>query len=118
MSEIGKRCYTDGCAEAVGEVGAYCPKADYCGAYEPPSTPQERVSHPPYYQGKHECIDLMYAMFGSYELMVFCKLNAYKYRFRAGKKDGSSFEEDIAKAEWYENKYMELHEECKRIYEK
>lgn len=56
----------------------------------------------------------MKAMFGEYELKVFCKLNAFKYRFRAGKKDGSSMEEDMAKAEWYENKYMELHEECLR----
>ena len=112
MSELGKRCYTDGCAEAFGEPGAYCPKADYCGAYEPPSTPQERVSHPPHYQGKYECIDLMRAMFGDKAVFDFCKCNAFKYRFRAGKKDGSPMAEDIAKAEFYEDYMMELYNEA------
>ena len=106
--EMGKRCYTDGCTEAIGELGAYCPKADYCGAYEPPSTPQERVAHPPYYQGKYECIELMRAMFGDDAVIGFCKCNSFKYRFRAGRKTGQTAAEDIAKAEWYEDYIMIL----------
>lgn len=75
----------------------------------------ERVNHPSHYQGAYECIDIMKAMYGEYETMVFCKLNVYKYRFRAGKKDGSSLEEDLKKATWYENKYMELFKEIREI---
>ena len=77
----------------------------------------DSVNHPSHYQGDYECIDVMKAMFGEFELMIFCKLNVYKYRFRAGKKTGSSLEEDMKKAKWYENKYMELHKECKEACE-
>ena len=38
--------------------------------------------------------------FGDRAVMDFCKLNSYKYRFRADKKNGA---EDIKKAEWYED---------------
>ena len=47
----------------------------------------------------------MVAMFGVEAVKSFCKCNAYKYRFRADKKNG---EEDIKKAEWYETKLIEL----------
>ena len=65
----------------------------------------EAVNHPQHYQGKNECIDVMVAMFGLEAVKSFCKCNAYKYRFRADKKNGA---EDIAKAEWYESKLIEL----------
>lgn len=119
-------CYNGYCSNVVNSacIGFDCqewekcpkfdgkrPKIDVPYAVDSESDP---VNHPSHYQGKYECIDIMKAMFGEYELKVFCKLNAFKYRFRAGKKDGSSMEEDVAKAEWYENKYMELHEECLR----
>lgn len=57
------------------------------------------VDHPAHYQGKNECIDVMRAMFGDNAVIDFCRLNAFKYRFRASAKNGA---EDIAKAEWYE----------------
>jgi hypothetical protein len=38
-------------------------------------------------------------MFGKEAVKHFCMCNAYKYRFRADKKNG---EEDIKKAEFYE----------------
>lgn len=63
------------------------------------------VEHPNHYQGKHECIDVMVAMFGVDAVIDFCKCNIFKYRFRADKKNGA---EDIKKAEWYESKLMEL----------
>ena len=63
------------------------------------------VNHPEHYQGKNECIDVMLAMFGVEAVKHFCMCNAYKYRFRADKKNGA---EDIAKAEWYESKLIEL----------
>ena len=65
----------------------------------------DNVDHPAHYQGKNECIDVMIAMFGIGAVKSFCKCNAYKYRFRADKKNGA---EDIAKAEWYETKLIEL----------
>ena len=65
----------------------------------------EKVDHPEHYQGKNECIDVMIAMFGAEAVKSFCRCNAYKYRFRADKKNG---EEDIRKAEWYESKLIEL----------
>ena len=61
------------------------------------------VDHPSHYQGKVECIDLMRSNFGDEAVKWFCICNAFKYRFRAGQKQGSTYEEDIAKATWYEN---------------
>ena len=63
------------------------------------------VNHPKHYQGENECIDVMVAMFGKEAVKHFCMCNAYKYRFRADKKNG---EEDRLKAEWYESKLIEL----------
>ena len=102
--EMGKKCYAKECDEAFGELGSFCPRADCCGDYEP----YENVQHPPHYQGKYECIELMRAMFGDDAVIGFCKCNSFKYRFRAGKKVGASKEEDIAKAEFYEDYMMIL----------
>jgi len=63
---------------------------------------ENKINHPDYYQGKFECIDVMRAMFGDFAVADFCKCNAFKYRFRAGKKPGEEAEKDLAKAEWYE----------------
>lgn len=68
----------------------------------------EGVEHPVHYQGKHECIEIMRAMFGDEAVAGFCKCNAFKYRFRAGRKDGETAEKDINKAEWYENYLIEM----------
>ena len=62
----------------------------------------DNVNHPEHYQGRRECIDIMRVMFGDEAVKDFCKCNAFKYRFRAGKKEGNSAEQDIQKAEWYE----------------
>ena len=68
----------------------------------------ENVNHPGHYQGKHECIDVMRAMFGDEAVKGFCKCNAFKYRFRADKKNGA---EDIKKAEWYEDYLFRMENE-------
>jgi len=80
--------------------------------YKPDDEPIEKplqpdnVNHPEHYTfGKYECIDEMIHLFGIEAVKDFCKCNAYKYRFRAGHKNG---EEDIKKAEWYMGKLMEL----------
>lgn len=69
---------------------------------------KEAVNHPDHYQGKHECIDEMIALFGVEAVKHFCMCNVYKYRFRAARKNG---EEDIRKSEWYMDKLIELQSE-------
>lgn len=65
----------------------------------------EHVNHPSHYckTGKKECIVEMEEKFGAYAVYNFCLCNAYKYRYRAGEKDGNPQEQDLKKAEWYEN---------------
>lgn len=68
----------------------------------------DKVNHPDHYNapGSMECIDEMIVLFGFRDTMAFCKLNAWKYRYRAGLK--GSAEEDHRKASWYIQKYKEL----------
>lgn len=65
------------------------------------------VNHPSHYnrEGAFECIDEMLLIFGLQEVMSFCKLNAWKYRYRAADKNG---EEDLKKSDWYLRKYNDL----------
>lgn len=72
----------------------------------------ENVNHPAHYQGKHECIDEMIALFGVDAVRCFCMCNVYKYRFRAANKNGA---EDIAKAEWYMDKLIELNGDKRNV---
>lgn len=67
--------------------------------------PKDAVNHPSHYQGKHECIDEMISLFGVDAVKGFCMCNVYKYRYRASRKNGA---EDIAKADWYMDKLIEL----------
>lgn len=71
----------------------------------------DNINHPSHYQGKHECIEVMRAMFGDEAVKGFCRCNAFKYRFRAGRKAASSADEDIAKAEFYEDYLMKISQE-------
>ena len=70
----------------------------------------DNVNHPSHYQqeGRKECIVEMEEKFGVKAVYWFCKLNAYKYRYRAGNKDGNSAEQDEAKAKWYDKKAEEM----------
>lgn len=66
----------------------------------------DNVNHPYHYaSGGIECIDSMEAAYGTEAVMHFCQCNAFKYQWRFDKKNG---EEDIKKAQWYQNKYLEL----------
>ena len=70
---------------------------------------KDNIDHPTHYNThKHECIDEMIALYGVEETMIFCKLNAHKYRYRVGAKDSEAREKDFAKADWYIDKFMEL----------
>ncbi len=61
----------------------------------------DNVNHLEHYQGRHECIDEMIALFGIEAVKAFCKCSVYKYRCKNG-------EEYIDKAGWYMDKLMEL----------
>ena len=67
----------------------------------------EQVNHPQHYKTYDvETLDMMIRIWGVQETISFCKLNAFKYRMRAGHKDNA--QQDINKALWYENKMKEL----------
>lgn len=68
----------------------------------------DNVNHPSHYAtGKYECINVMLEIFGVEAVKTFCLLNAFKYNYRSGRKNGL---EDIKKAKWYIDKYIELSE--------
>lgn len=68
----------------------------------------DMVNNPPHYtSGKFECIEVMEDALGKEAVMNFCICNAFKYIFRHKKKNGV---EDVQKAKWYLNKYIELEE--------
>ena len=69
---------------------------------------EEMVNHPSHYQGEGgmEAIDAMIGIFGKEETKIFCKINAFKYICRLGKKDDEI--QEAEKAKWYINKFVEL----------
>jgi len=71
------------------------------------------VEHPKHYnrEGGIDCIDEMVLLFGLQNTATFCKFNAWKYRYRAADKNGT---EDLAKSDWYINKYKELQEQAEQ----
>lgn len=77
----------------------------------------DMVNHPTHYEtGKFECIEVMVETQGVEAVQDFCICNAFKYLYRHRRKNGK---EDIEKAQWYINKYLELEEkdELKRVSE-
>jgi hypothetical protein len=67
------------------------------------------VNHPGHYEtGKFECIEVMQEALGIEAVKDFCICNAFKYLYRHKRKNGL---EDIKKAKWYIDKYLELSEE-------
>ena len=64
----------------------------------------DSVSHPSHYTyGKIECIDFILD-----KELDFPLGNAVKYIARAGRKDPAKTEEDLRKAIWYINRYIEF----------
>ena len=69
------------------------------------------VNHPGHYEtGKFECIEVMQEALGVDAVKNFCVCNAFKYLYRHKRKNGL---EDIKKAKWYIDKFIELSEESK-----
>lgn len=64
------------------------------------------VNHPAHYEsGNFECIEVMEETQGAEAVKSFCLCNAFKYLYRHKSKNG---DEDIKKAIWYLNKYLDL----------
>lgn len=68
------------------------------------------VEHPSHYQSNDrlECIEEMRLMFGDEAVKTFCRLNAYKYYYRAGYKSFESEAKDKQKALWYLKYYAKM----------
>ena len=68
----------------------------------------DNVNHPAHYEtGNFECIDVLVETQGVEFAKGFCIGNAFKYIYRHRNKNGV---EDIKKAVWYLNKFLELGE--------
>jgi hypothetical protein len=79
------------------------PKAD-----DPARVDQVNPAH--YKTGELEVWHMMIKVYGIEAYLNFAKLNAFKYRMRAGLKAGADVQTDINKALWYESKIKELTE--------
>jgi hypothetical protein len=75
--------------------------------WEPKTSKEyDAVQRPEHYtHGNFECIDVMLDNFGKEAVEHFCLLNAFKYVWRSDYKNGT---QDIKKAMWYLDKYLEL----------
>jgi hypothetical protein len=68
----------------------------------------DTVNHPSHYEtGKFECFDVMVEAIGLEEVKGFCLCNAFKYIYRCKSKHETPIE-DVKKAVWYLNKFIEL----------
>lgn len=71
--------------------------------------PDDPVNHPSHYtSGKYEVIDIIEDQLGAEGIRGFCLGNAVKYICRAGKKDPAKTRQDLEKAIWYINHYLEV----------
>lgn len=70
----------------------------------------DMINHPDHYNkiGHKECIEEMIDLYGVTQVCIWCKLTAYKYRYRHGLKPDNPDDQDLAKEQWYLNKYYEL----------
>lgn len=60
------------------------------------------VNHPSHYNKYDiEVLDMMERIWGRDALIIFCRMNAFKYRMRMGEKPTSSIEQDLAKEKFY-----------------
>jgi hypothetical protein len=50
-----------------------------------------------------ECIEMMSRIWGDTNTALYCEMNAFKYKIRAGSKTDQPVERDLEKAKWYQN---------------
>ena len=72
-----------------------------------PATTQDAINPSHYKQAGAECIDVILETQGVEATKGFCLCNAMKYLYRHNAKNG---DEDIKKAKWYLDKYLEIAE--------
>ena len=73
---------------------------------EKPKNEPDLVNHPSHYEtGKFECIEVMEEALGRDVVKGFCIGNAFKYIYRAKRKNGL---EDLKKAQWYLNRVISM----------
>lgn len=65
------------------------------------------IDHPAHYAIKFECFDVMLETMGRDDVRAFCLCNAFKYLWRC-KKKRDTHEDDVKKAVWFLQKYLEL----------
>lgn len=51
--------------------------------------------------GGREAIDVIRETLGDEDFVAFCRGATLKYRLRAGKKEGTTADNDLQKADWY-----------------
>ena len=97
----------DSCIVNGGELDNFTPLGIVAPKVEG-NVVNDAVNHPQHYcTGKYECIDVMLEVFGTEVIKDFCICNAFKYIYRHNKKNNL---EDVKKAQYYINKYIELSE--------
>lgn len=72
-----------------------------------PAAVQDAINPSHYKQAGAECIDVILETQGVEATKGFCLCNAMKYLYRHNAKNG---DEDIKKAKWYLDKYLEIAE--------
>ena len=82
----------------------------FCADETIPEAEPDNVNHPAHYEtGKFECIDVMVETQGEEAVKAYCLCAAFKYLYRHNRKNGL---EDIKKARWYLDKFIELEGEA------
>ena len=73
-----------------------------------PSKDNDHINPQHYQNGPMEVWEMMVKIWGEEKYIGFCQMNAFKYRMRAGNKEGQPAERDLTKAKWYEDKVKEI----------
>ena len=64
-----------------------------------------------YKKNSIEVIDMMTRIWGPEAVATYCEINAFKYRMRLGMKPNQPIEQELKKAQWYEQKSKQLRDE-------
>ena len=100
--------YTNEYDDAAEDIVKYCANDVIATEDAYNSLTGDNVNHPSHYEtGKFECFDVMREVLGDNVVKDFCIANSFKYIYRHKRKNGV---EDIKKAKWYIDKYLELEE--------
>lgn len=100
--------YTNEYDDAAEDIVKYCTNDVLATEDAYNAITGDNVNHPSHYEtGKFECFDVMREALGDNVVKDFCIANTFKYIYRHKRKNGV---EDIKKAKWYIDKYLELEE--------